>query len=86
MLLAGYLLSKCRRNRTTDVEYSNIVDFMHVKRRHRLCDGKIVSIYFLVAGRNKYFCMKPLPRWNRKQLTGSNGAGTTQYRDSVWSI
>src|ERR1700733_12392406 len=37
MLLAGYLLSKPRRNRTTDVEYSNLVDSMHAKCRHRSC-------------------------------------------------
>jgi len=60
MLLAGYLLSKRRRNRTIDVEYSNLVDSMHAKRSHRFCGGKIVSIYFLAAGRNKYFYMKQL--------------------------
>src|SRR5580692_7219090 len=60
MLLAGYLLSKRRRNRTIDMEYSNLVDSMHAKCRHRLCDGKIVSIYFHADGRNKYLRMKPL--------------------------
>jgi hypothetical protein len=55
MLLAGYLLSKPRRNRTTDVEYSNLVDSMHAKRRHRFCGGKIVSIYFLAAGAKQIF-------------------------------
>ena len=49
-----------RRNRTADVEYSNLVNSMHAKRRHRFCGGKIVSIYFLAAWRNKYFYMKPL--------------------------
>jgi hypothetical protein len=39
MLLAGYLVCKRSRNRTTDVEYSNLVDSMHAKRRHRFCGG-----------------------------------------------
>jgi hypothetical protein len=33
---------------------------MHAKRRHRFCDGKIVSVYFHADGRNKYLYMKPL--------------------------
>jgi hypothetical protein len=60
MLLVGYLLCKRHRNRTTDVEYSNLVDSMHAKRCYRFCDGRIVSIYFLAAGRNKYLYVMPL--------------------------
>jgi hypothetical protein len=60
MLLVGYLLCKRHRNRTTDVEYSNLVDSMHAKRCYRICDSKIVSIYFLAAGRNKRLYVMPL--------------------------
>src|SRR6202034_1060369 len=60
MLLAEYLLCKRLRNRTSDVEYTNLVDSMHAKRRHRSCGSKIVSVYFRAAGRNKCSYVKPL--------------------------
>jgi hypothetical protein len=48
---------------------------MHAKRCYRFCDSKIVSIYFLDAGRNKRLYVNPL----------RGRTGRMLHRNNFWS-
>jgi hypothetical protein len=45
---------------------------MHAKRCYRFCDSKIVSIYFLDAGRNKRLYVNPLRGRTGRMLHRNN--------------